>query len=259
MPEEVAGQPIAQTEAAPQAVTSSDATAAPEQKESQPVAKSFSQEQVDEIVAKRLAKESRRNERRFEQLLEKVVAPKEAPPQQPQGEPRRGDFDDYEKYIEARAEWIAEKKLADRDKKAAEEKQQAAAQETAKRWQDRLKAAEKDIPDIREVVEAADLELSKSAGNSIIESDLGPKIIYYLATHEEEALRIAGLPALSQVREIGKLELKLSTPQQKPKETSKAPDPITPVGGQAPSNDEPSSTDDIATWIRKRQRQVHGR
>src|SRR5690606_3247807 len=91
-------------------------TATPEEK---PVTKSFTQEQLDEIVEKRVAKEQRKAARERERLMEKVLErgqpAKEPEPQAPvDNGPRRQDFDDYEQYIEARAEWKADQKFAER-------------------------------------------------------------------------------------------------------------------------------------------------
>jgi hypothetical protein len=65
------------------------------------------------------------------------------------------------------------------------------------------------------------------------------------------------MPPLLAVKELGKLEMKVSaTPVRK--SVTKAPDPISPVGGKGSSiiSEDPLDTDDIDTWRRKREAQI---
>ena len=94
----------------------------------------------------------------------------------------------------------------------------------------------------------------------MMEADNADDIAYHLGSHPKEAQRIAALSPLSQIREIGKLEAKLLAEPAKPKAPSKAPAPITPLTGVAQvATEVPSEQDDMATWIKKRQKQVYGK
>ena len=64
---------------------------------------------------------------------------------------------------------------------------------------------------------------------AIMKAENGPDIAHYLGTHQTEARKIFALDPYDQIREIGKLELKLQTPASSPKQPSKAPAPISPV------------------------------
>ena len=80
-----------------------EATAAPESVETTPEeqqpAKSFTQEELDAIVSKRLAREQRKWEREQAQRLAELQAPKPvAPPADP------NDFETAQQYAEALAE-----------------------------------------------------------------------------------------------------------------------------------------------------------
>mgnify|MGYP001567904123 FL=1 len=70
-----------------------------------------------------------------------------------------------------------------------------------------------------------------------MEAENGEEIAYYLGhpSHIKETQRIMALSAVSQIREIGKLEMKLSQRAEPPKTPSKAPAPITPVAGAGTS------------------------
>jgi len=87
---------------------------------------------------------------------------------------------------------------------------------------------------------------------AILDSDLGDKVVKHLYSNPEEAERIASLPLARQAVEIGKLEVKLSSPA--PVKKSGAPAPITPIAAKAPSSNEyrDDMTDaEYAKWRRE--------
>jgi len=151
-------------------------------------------------------------------------------------EPKAEDFDTYEKYTKALARW----EFAEiRAEEAFNENQRSAkqARETAvKSFQDRAKEAAKKYDDFEEVIES-DLEISSAVHACMIESEHGPEIAYHLAKNPAEAERLNKLSPLAAAREIGKLETKFATAAAapKPKPSSQAPDPITPVSSRAAS------------------------
>jgi len=87
-------------------------------------------------------------------------------------------------------------------------------------------------------------------GEAILESDIGQDVAYYLGTHPAEAQRLAKLSPTAALREFGKIEASLSKPQ------SSAPKPITPINGKQAPSDDPLESDDMATYIAKRNRQL---
>ena len=80
------------------------------------------------------------------------------------------------------------------------------------------------------------------------------KLLHYLGDHPDEAQRFAVLPPLRLARELTLLEQKLV----KPKAISQAPAPITPVGAKTATaiSSEPEDSDDMATWVKKRNAQL---
>ncbi len=64
---------------------------------------------------------------------------------------------------------------------------------------------------------------------ALMEEENGADIAYHLFSDKKEFARIAALPVISQIREIGKLSAKLASAPPKAKQPSKAPAPITPV------------------------------
>ncbi len=173
------------------------------------------------------------------------------------GEPKLENFDyDPEKYAKAKVEF--ETKKAEREW----ESKQRTAEQTKQRdklvssWEEKVEKASDKYDDFVTIV--GELQPTSPLITAIMESE--PDVAYYLGKHPKEAERIANLGPVSQIREIGKLEAKLSAEPEKPKTPSKAPAPITPVSvaGSTPS-DVPSEKDDMSAWIKKRQKQVHRR
>lgn len=233
------------------------------QKPAEP-AKTFTQDELDAIVERRLAKERRktqelRNRLKFTEEFALKGKSEEKKPEP--GEPRREDFQDYETYLEAKAEWKADQKvraaLAERDKAESERKARESREKAEREFHTRLRKASKDYDDLEEVIDSSEAPMTQAMMDAIVYSELGPQVAYYLAKHTDEAERIAQLPPVVAAREIGKLEAKIQSdpPTRTP---SKAPDPVQPVGGRGASSTtpDPSPKDDLKTWMKKRNAQL---
>lgn len=189
-----------------------------------------------------------------EEQLSKIQQPKS-----PDGEPKLEQFDyDPEKYAAAKAEFAKSQAAKEFESKQRDTVAKAEHQRLAADWEEKVEKALDKYDDFAEKV--GSLDPANPIAASIMEAENGEEIAYHLATHPKEARRIAELPMRSQIREIGKLEAKLAQKPVEPKAPSKAPAPITPLTGTAPTvTNEPTETDDIRDWIRKRNKQVHGR
>jgi ElaB/YqjD/DUF883 family membrane-anchored ribosome-binding protein len=151
--------------------------------------------------------------------------------------PKREDFDDFEAFLEAKAaykaEQIVEAKLKEHDttrqgkERESADSQAAAkrAQEWAKREADYIKANPDYTERVTDFLESGAIEsFTKGSREYLVES--GPALVDYLATHTEDAERIAQLSPLRQIAELGKLEIKLEKAPPKP---SDAPPPAKPI------------------------------
>lgn len=125
-------------------------------------------------------------------------------------------------------------------------------------FHERAAAVQEKHPDFAEVVSTLDVPSNSPLGQALLTSDVGPEIMYELAKNRAELARISALPPLIAVREIGRLEAKLTsgaTPQTlktAPKKPS-APAPITPVTTRGPSTvkrTEDMSYEEYSTWRR---------
>lgn len=216
-----------------------DSTAEQKPDETKPEAKperTFTQKELDEIVQRRLAKEAKRAAREAameveNRFLREQAQARQQPQPQGDGRPRKEDFQDYESYTEAIADWKAEQKATEKfeafQRQLAEQSERQRMQAQAAEVQTRLMKGAEKYPDFHERVFDDSVPIDKPTAAAIAESEHSADISYHLATHREEAERIARLSPVKQVQEIAALEAKFRTPAPK---TTNAPAPIAPVG-----------------------------
>ena len=152
--------------------------------------------------------------------------------------PQASQFNDAFEYAEALAEWSAEKALRDRDIAEQQRKVEEERNKVLKSWTEKVDKAKKEMPDFNDVVSTSSVLISDAIKDAILESDVGPQIIYQLASDDEYAKSITNMPATKALKEIYRLEAKFEAKLlEKPKKeaktvsTSKAPAPINPLKG----------------------------
>jgi len=212
--------------------------------------KTFTQEELDAAIGKRLAREQRKWEREQAQRQAETQVLK-APAAQ-----SADQFETTEAYAEALALQKAEELVAKRD--AA--KQQTQVLES---YHEREEEARGKYDDFEQVAYNPKLTITSVMAETIQSSDVGPEIAYFLGSNPKDADRISRLPALAQAKEIGKIEAKLAS-DPPVKRTTSAPAPISPVtartsGSPAYDTTDPRSTKTMTAseWIEAdRARQV---
>jgi hypothetical protein len=246
MTEEV--QALAEVDSAP----TTDVTATPEVAESTPevadtatettASKTFTQEELDAAIGKRLAREQRKWEREQAQRQSEQQTLKAAPTASVD------QFESPEAYAEALAYQKAEELIAKRE--AA--KQQSAVLES---YQEREEVARDKYDDFQQVAYNPNLPITNVMAETIQSSDIGPELAYYLGSNPKEADRISRMTPLSQAKEIGRIEAKLAA-DPPVKRTTSAPAPISPVtarssGAPAYDTTDPRSTKTMtdSQWI----------
>jgi hypothetical protein len=147
------------------------------------------------------------------------------------GAPRLENFDDIEKYAEARAKYESDLTVKRLETERQTKTQREQQEQLVESWETKAARADGKYEDFDEVV--GDLKPDTYWKLAIMEAENGEDIAYHLGKNPKEAQRINALPPLSQIREIGRLEAKLAAEPQKPKTPSKAPAPITPITGTA--------------------------
>jgi hypothetical protein len=211
--------------------------------------KTFTQEELDAIVGKRLAREQRKWEREQSRRVQEAPAGTAELPAPEQ-------FESVDAYADAlavrKAEELLVKREADRQK-----------MDMLEAYQDREEEARGKYEDFEQVAYNPKLPITSVMAETIQASDIGPDLAYYLGTNPREADRISRLTPFLQAKEIGKLEAKISSAPVLKKTTS-APPPIAPISGRgtgSPSHDttDPRSIKSMSTseWIEaERQRQI---
>jgi hypothetical protein len=168
-------------------------------------------------------------------------------------EPRANQFDDAFEYAKALAEWSAEKALYERDQQDLNRKAEEERQKVLKTWSEKLAKAKPNLADFDDIVNSTEVVVSNEIRDAIVESDVGPEILYHLAGLDaEEAQKFQALPLSKALREIGKLEARFEK-QEAAEETatrskpvaqkSKAPAPLSPIKATGSAMDTPIGSD----------------
>lgn len=238
-------------------------------------ARQTAQARIKEAVTARREAEARAD--RMTDSLEKAVeALSRAAPQQPATpatpivpptpRPSRDQFDDPDAYDTALVEWSSRAAAAEVDRKLAEQrandertraeadsrKQFETVQQSFQARRTEL-TANPEFADFDEVALNRDLLISEHMTPAILEVENGPDVLYHLGKHPEEAARIAALPPLRQVTEIGKLSARLEAPTAPP--PRRLPPPIDPLNGNRNPADK---TESDAEYYARRSRELQG-
>ena len=205
-------------------------------------AKEAEAEKPKDKLNKRFEKVSRRAEeaeakaREYENRLKEYEARGTEPAVKKvvEGKPDASQFNDAFEYAEALAEWSAENALKQRDEQEAVRKQQAEQEKITKSWNKKLDKAKAQYSDFDDVVKSANTVVGNEIRDSILESDVGPQLLYFLASDEDFAKKLTEMPVIKALREIGKLEARFERKEEPKVATaprSKAPEPIKTLSG----------------------------
>jgi hypothetical protein len=248
-------QPASTPETVETPVVDTDALPEEAKAETQADEKKFNQSELNEIIKKEKAKAEARAERRaLKVYADRLEAMNRQPAQTnqpaPDGKPRLEQFANPEDYVEAVTDW----KLGQHELTNQRKQQEYTNQQNLERTEKLYAQAEK-IPGFdREEFDS--LPLTPMIAQTIVDSDVPAKLMAHLVNHPEELDRIITLPPARQAVEIGKLEGKLSAVA--PVKTSKAPDPIDPIGskGSSAKSPEDMTPAEFAKWRKGFQRKA---
>ena len=215
------------------------------EQEEKPKANPKLERRFSEITKQREeARKEAQREREAREALEArlAVLERQPTPQAPKvdEEPQPSQFNDAFEYAKALAEYTADKRIGEMKRQEAEERQAQERQKVIETWASKVQAAKASMPDFDDIVASSDVVVNDDIRDAILESDVGPQILYHLAENDDVAKRIAGLSPKQALREIGKLEARFEVKETKPEPTpitrSKAPAPINPLRGSNPAD-----------------------
>lgn len=223
-----------------------------EKSEDSPIPKGV-QKRIDRAVRQKYEAEARAKmlEERLS-ALEQQSRQVQTPRTVDNGEPKIENFDNFDEYVAAKAAYIADKKINEtltaREKQQLAERQRSEQSKIDTSWRQKMMEATAELPDFEDVLASSEVPLTEPMEQAIKESDVGPKLAYYLATHPDEALKIAQSSPISAIRLLGRIEERLAaTPVKK---ATSAPEPIKPVGAKATVTKDPGKMNDAeyAKW-----------
>lgn len=168
-----------------------------------------------------------------QERLDKALAALEAAAPKPQAlqRPTRDQFSDPDAYDAALIRYAAEQAKADTVREMTAKQQADAAQATKAKliadWETKKTEFAKDHADYAEVAES-DVTITLPMSHAILTSENGPALAYWLGQNADEAARIATLPQVAQIRELGRIEARITAPA--PTRAAK-PAPIAPLSG----------------------------
>ena len=228
-------EPVAEEGQSEPAVTEQETTETEERKPNPKLEKRFSELTKARKAAEEQASQERSSREALEarlQALEGQQSNKKT--NEVNTKPQPDDYADAFRYAEALAEWSANEAVARRDREVRQQAEQTKQQEVLKTWQEKLDATKAELPDM---VASSTVAVSDAVRDAILESDVGPRILYELASDDELGAKIANLSTAQALKMIGKLEAKFEVQAEEPAKSkpvavkSNAPKPINPIRG----------------------------
>ena len=206
-----------------------EATGTEEKKQNPKLEKRFSE----------LTRQRKEAEAKVKELEERLAAKESIREPQPAPEsnqkPSPDSYKDAFEYAEALAQWSAEQALAKRDQEVRQKEAEAKRETVIQTWQQKLEATKAELPDYEVMVASSSVKVNDTVRDAIVESDVGPRILYELASNDELAEKLSDMTTASALKLIGKLEAqfeKTDAPVAEKKTVaakSKAPEPIRPL------------------------------
>jgi len=196
-------EPVADTDQSEPAAED-DAKPTEEKKQNPKLERRFSEITKQREEARKEAQQEREQRQALEQRLAALEQQNRPPARNIDEEPQPSQFQDAFEYAKALAEFSTEKALAERDRRDAEEKVAIERQKVIQTWATKVQSAKSSMPDFDEVVASSDVVVNDDIRDAILESDVGPQILYHLAENDDLGKRIAGMSPKAALREIGK-------------------------------------------------------
>lgn len=177
----------------------------------------------------------------------------------PAAEPKQEDFQSYDDYYLARAEFRADQAVTRKLGELANTIQQN--QESSERailaadWEVQVENARDSYDDFDDVVLIDTNPVTDAMAQAYAQTNNGADVAYHIASHPKLAREISGLSPTQAVLRIGALSAKLAA-KPVPKQTS-APKPVKTVGGgRASPQKDPSKMNqkDFEAWMDKREK-----
>lgn len=163
--------------------------------------------------------------RRGDRLAQELATLKAKKAETPATAPKLEDFDhDEDLFREATINFQVDQRLSARTAETEKESSNITAQDAQVAFEGRIKTFAKDDFD---TVSAAIPELPPGVAGELVNSELGPELIYHLGTHLDVADKLANMTPQAAMMELGRISAGLNAKTER--KSSAAPDPIEPL------------------------------
>jgi hypothetical protein len=149
----------------------------------------------------------------------------------PEGEPDVTDYEAYDDYTSALEKWEKSEEAPNQGESTEQSQMSKAMQYAVDDMQDSFDVARKKYEDFDKTISAADAPIPETVWLTVAETENPGEVAYYLATHKDEAAKIAALTGLKQIKAISEVEKKAARQELPKKKQSGAPPPIEPLEG----------------------------
>ena len=231
-PAEAVEEPTEPTEVEEQSEPEAEAEAKPqeEKKQNPKLERRFSEITKQREEARKEAQAERERREALEARLAALETQSKPQAVVADQEPQPSQFNDAFEYAKALAEYTADKRIAEMKQEEAKAKEAQERQKVIDQWTQKVQKAKAELPDFDDMVASSDVVVNDDIRDAILESDVGPQVLYHLAENTDYAKKIASMSPKQALREIGKLEARFEkTEESKPVAKSKAPAPISPI------------------------------
>lgn len=202
--ESVVEAPVEQSTDASAPVETTEVKADPIRDESGKYAKQTYQERVDEITR------ARREAERERDYWRQRATPQAEAPKAPD-KPLPANFNDYNEYVEALADYKTEVKATALKKELRAEMEAERQQESrAKSWNDKVASAKAAHADYESVVANSDVTVSDAVKKVLDKTNDGGTLLYHLAKHPDVADRLNRMDEIDVAFEMAGIRSSLS-------------------------------------------------
>ena len=146
--------------------------------------------------------------------------------------PREEDFENYNEFMDAKVNFSVQQERQKWDLEAQEKERSREYQKIQAEFDVKFNRGFEKYPDFEEVALSETVPITTAVKEILTTCEYPEDVAYFLGKNRQEAIRISHLTPLAAAREIAKIEIQIAnTPSAPTKKTTKAPDPIKPVGG----------------------------
>jgi hypothetical protein len=174
--------------------------------------------------------------------------------------PKKEDFDDYDSYVAAIADYRAEIKKAEWLRDETTKNQQAEYQKKIENLYTKLEVGYTKYADFEEVAKDITVPITPLIRDILAESEHPEDVAYYLGKNRAEAIKLSRMTPFAAAREIARIEAEVAkappSPNQpnQPKKISDATPPIKPLGSSDTVTKDPNkmTQKEYETWAKER-------